>query len=148
MRRARDVMNTSLVAICTDATVEDAIQCLLEHRVTGAPVVDEEGCLVGIVSEFQLLEAIYRPEVKQEHVCDLMTKQVITVTEDAPLSEVANKLLLHRIRRAPVVRGNTVVGIVSRRDLLRHVHGTGDEQGQPAGNVEACSGAGGSSQLA
>jgi CBS domain-containing protein len=140
MRKARDVMNTNLVTIRTDSSVEEAIRCLLEHRVTGVPVVDQQGRLAGIVSEYQLLEAIYRPEVKQEQVCDLMTRDVITVTEDAPLSEVANMLLLHRIRRAPVVRGGAVVGIVTRRDLLRCLLDAELEPGQAAEAIETCSG--------
>jgi CBS domain-containing protein len=142
MRRARDVMNTNLVAVCADATVEETIRSLLEHHVSGAPIVDEQGYLVGIVSEFQLLEAIYRPEVKQEQVRDLMTKDVITVTEDAALSEVANLLLLHRIRRVPVVRDGKIVGIIARRDLLRCTVDVEAAPGEAAEEIKACSGAG------
>jgi CBS domain-containing protein len=94
---------------------------------------------VGIVSEFQLLEAIYRPEVKQEQVRDLMTKDVITVTEDAALSEVAN-LLLHRIQRVPVVRAGRLVGIVTRRDLLRCTLEADDTPDELTDEVKACSG--------
>jgi CBS domain-containing protein len=141
MRRARDVMNKNLVVLRADTTVEQAIRSLLEHHVSGAPVVDQQGRLVGIVSEFQLLEAIYRPEVKREQVCDLMTKDVITVPENATLSEVANLLLLHRIRRVLVVRDGKMVGIIARRDLLRCVVDTENPQDQPADEVKACSGA-------
>jgi len=141
MRRARDVMIADLLAIRADATVEEAIRSLLDHRVSGAPVVDQQGCLVGIVSEFQLLEAIYRPEVKQEQVRDLMTKDVITVSEDAALSEVANLLLLHRIRRVPVVRAGRLVGIVTRRDLLRCTLEADDTPSELADEVKAYSGA-------
>lgn len=137
MCRAGDVMNKNVVAICPDATVEEAIHSLLEHHVSGVPIVDEQGCLVGIISEFQLLEAIYRPEVKQERVRDLMTKDVITVAEDATLSEVANMLLLHRIRRVPVVRDGKLVGIIARRDLLAC---TVDAENTPGGEVNACPG--------
>ena len=118
-----------------------AIRGLLKHHVSGAPIVDEQGCLVGIVSEFQLLEAIYRPEVKQEQVRDLMTKDVITVTEDAGLSEVANLLLLHRIRRVPVVRDDKMVGIITRRDLLQSTVGAEGLRDEPVDEVKACSGA-------
>lgn len=133
-------MIADLLAIRADATVEEAIRSLLDHRVSGAPVVDQQGCLVGIVSEFQLLEAIYRPEVKQEQVRDLMTKDVITVTEDAALSEVANLLLLHRIRRVPVVRAGRLVGIVTRRDLLRCTLEADDTPDELTNEVTACSG--------
>ena len=137
MRRAEDVMNMNVVAIRPDATVEEAIRSLLEHHVSGVPIIDEQGCLAGIISEFQLLEAIYRPEVKQERVRDLMTKDVITVAEDAALSEVANMLLLHRIRRVPVVRDGKMVGIISRRDLLGCTVDAENALGEPGGEVNA-----------
>ena len=141
MRRARDVMNSDVVVLAEKVTVEEAIRSLLKHHVSGAPIVDGQGHLVGIVSEFQLLEAIYRPEVKQEQVCGLMTKDVITVTEGTALSEVTNLLLLHRIRRVPVVRKGKVVGIISRRDLLQHTVESEDVQAAAADEVKACSGA-------
>ena len=138
MRRARDVMNENVVAIRDSATVEEAIHSLLEHRVSGAPILDAQGCLVGIVSEFQLLEAIYRPEVKQEQVRDLMAKDVITVAEDATLSEVANMLLLHRIRLVPVVRDGEVTGVITRGDLLQYTVDTETTHGEPADAVKTC----------
>jgi len=140
MRRAGDVMNKNVVAIRPDATVEEAIRSLLENHVSGVPIVDEQGCLAGIISEFQLLEAIYRPEVKQERVRDLMTKDVIIVAEDATLSEVANMLLLHRIRRVPVVRDGKMVGIIARRDLLKCTVDAEHTLGDPGGEVNACPG--------
>lgn len=137
MSQAQDVMSRKIVAVSADATVEDAIRSLLEHHVSGAPIVDEQGCLVGIISEFQLLEAVYTPEIKQQRVSDLMTKDVVTVTEDASLSEITNMLLLHRIRRVPVVRDRKVVGIIARRDLLRYVVDTENPQGQPPDQLKA-----------
>ena len=141
MRRARDVMNSNVVAIDADATVEETIHSLLKHRASGAPVVDRQGELIGIVSEFQLLEAIYRPEVKREQVRDLMTRDVITVGADATLSEVANMLLLHRIRRVPVVHEGKMIGIISRHDLLRCTVDADEPQCERADEVTACSGA-------
>ncbi|MHC4177043.1 MAG: CBS domain-containing protein [Planctomycetota bacterium] len=141
MLRAQDVMNTNVVVVPGDATVEEAIRSLLKHHVSGAPIVDEQGCIVGIISEFQLLEAIYRPEVKRERVRDVMTKDVITVTEDAALSEIANLLLLHRIRRVPVVRDGKMVGLISRPDLLRCTVEPEDVQDETSEEVKACSGA-------
>jgi CBS domain-containing protein len=139
MNKARDVMNTELITIRTDATVGDAIRCLLANRISGVPVIDEHGCLAGIVSEYQLLEALYRPEVKKESVCNLMTKDVITIAEDAALPDVANLLLLHRIRRVPVVSRGKMVGIISRRDLLRHIGAVSHDE--LLEEVRACSGA-------
>ena len=120
MYRARDVMRTDLITVRAEATFGDAIRTLLEHDISGAPVVDEQGRLVGIISELQLLEAVYTPEVKTHHVRHFMTKHVLTVTEETILSDVTNLMVLHRIRRVPVVREGELVGIISRRDLLRY----------------------------
>lgn len=139
MRRARDAMSRNVVVIREHATVEEAIHSLLKHRVSGAPVVDAQGQLVGIISEFQLLEAIYRPEVKQELVRDLMTKDVITVTDESILSEVANMFLLHRIRRVPVLCNGEMVGLISHRDLLKCTVDAEHTQGGPGAKVKACS---------
>lgn len=121
MYESRDVMTTDILAVSPDMTVKDAINCLVHHRVSGAPVVDAAGRLVGIITEFQLLEAIFTPEVKKHLVGDFMTKDVLTITENTMLSDVAHLFITHRIRRVPVVRDDRVVGIVSRHDLLRYI---------------------------
>jgi len=117
----QDIMTTDVVTVNQYATAECAIRTLLEHDISGAPAVDDNDQLVGIITEFQLLEAIYAPEVKQHIVRDLMTKTVFTVEEHTSLVDVTDKLVFLRIRRIPVVRGRRVVGIVARRDLIRYV---------------------------
>jgi len=126
MYRVRKVMNTDLVTLRADATVADAIHTLVESGISGAPVVDHSGVLVGIVSEFQLLEAVYTPEFKSCRVHDIMTTDLVTVGENAFLSDAANLMMLHRIRRLPVVQNDRVVGIVARRDLLQYVIDAGE----------------------
>lgn len=126
MYKAEDVMCTKLITIREDVTVEEAILTLLEHDISGVPVVDDQGRLVGIISELQLLEAVYTPEVKTHQVHNFMTKDVLTVTEGTILSDVTNLLVLHRIRRVPVVRDGELVGIITRRDLLRYTVEAGD----------------------
>ena len=131
MYQALDVMRTNVITICADATVEDAIRSLLQHDISGAPVVDDQGSLVGIISELQLLEAVYTPEVKERPVRHFMTKDVLTVVESTLLSDVTSLLVLHRIRRVPVVGNGSIVGIITRRDLLRYTLDAGD-------TLEAC----------
>ncbi|MBN2473522.1 MAG: CBS domain-containing protein [Pirellulales bacterium] len=121
MDRARCVMSSQVITIHDDATLGEAIATLLKHKISGMPVVDDQQRLIGIISEFQLLEAVYTPAIKRDYVRDAMTEDVMTVAEDASLSEIATLFVLHRIRRIPVVRGDKVVGIVTRRDLLRNV---------------------------
>lgn len=137
MYRARNVMNTNVVTIQEDATAQDAIRTLVEHNVSGCPVVNAQGSLVGIISEAQLLVRIFRPEAKDQPVGDVMTKDVVTVDEDALLSDIAITLVMKRIHRIPVVRDGEVVGIVSRRDLLRYIVETGEELDEFLENIRA-----------
>jgi CBS domain-containing protein len=102
-------------------TAEEVIKMLLEHRFSGAPVTDEQGCLKGIISEYRLLEVIFTPELKNAPVSKFMTTDVVTVDEETPLTEIASQFVLHRIRRLPVVRDGRLVGTISRRDLLRQI---------------------------
>ena len=140
--KAADVMVTDVIAVRPQDTVRDAAAVLLERRVSAAPVVDDDGGLVGIVSEGDLmrrteigtdrrrswwLELLTAPETRaQEYVkaharkiADVMTKDVVTATEDMPLRDVATLLEKNGIKRVPVVRRGKVVGIISRRNILQ-----------------------------
>ena len=120
MYQAKDVMTRRIVTVTPETTVEAAIATLLEHSISGVPVINDNREVVGIVSEFQLLEVIYDPEIKAERVGDVMTRDVIAVTEDALLSKIASLFTFRRIRRLPVIRDGRLVGLISRRDLLRY----------------------------
>jgi CBS domain-containing protein len=117
---ARDVMTTHLITLSPKTTAEEAIRTLLANKISGAPVLDEAGDLAGIVSEFQLLAVIYNESFRNRPIGELMTRDVLTVDEHAPLTEVASKFIRHRIRRLPVVRCGKVVGQISRRDVIRY----------------------------
>ena len=93
------------------------MKTLVDNHISGAPVVDESDNLVGVITEFPLMEIIYEPKLKNSRVSELMTKDVITVNEDTLLSDVASIFILHRVRRVPVVRDNHVVGVISRHDV-------------------------------
>ena len=141
MYRAESVMKTEVFTIGENESVEDAMVSLAKHGISGAPVVDDADRLVGVISEFQLLEAIYTPDVRKEQVSNLMTRDVFTVTENSLLSDIANLMILHRIRRVPVVREDKVVGIISRRDLLRYIVESGDTLAEFIGQGHALAGA-------
>ena len=121
MFEARDVMTADIVTIHASATVEQAIRVLVNARISGMPVVDDGGNLVGIISEFQLLEVTYDPTLKASAISQLMTRDVLTVSPATLLTSVANLLVVHRIRRVPVVEDGRVVGIIARSDILKYM---------------------------
>ena len=126
MYQAADVMSKKVITVSPSATVEDTIRMLVDNGISGAPVVDADGELVGIITEFQLLEVAYDPEFMAALVEDFMTRNVLTVDESDLLSDVASQMIAHRIRRLPVVRNNKVVGIVARRDVIGYMLAKGE----------------------
>ena len=140
--QVKDVMTRPVISVGPDDTVERAIRMMLQNHISGLPVIDSSGRLQGIVTEGDFLrraetatqrsrprwlEFLIGPgRMAEEYVRthgrkinDVMTSEALTVTEDAPLEEVVNLMEKKRIKRVPVVRGNKVVGIVSRANLLR-----------------------------
>ena len=120
--KAKDVMTREVVSVTTDVAVGDVAERLLRHQLSGLPVVDEQGRLVGIVSEYDLLKMVYNLEETRDTIDRHMTKRVKTVDVDAPLTDVADVFLSSGIRRMPVVDAEgTLVGIVARRDLIQAI---------------------------
>jgi CBS domain-containing protein len=139
--KARDIMTTDVVTVAPDTTVRQIATLLLKHRISAVPVT-HNGHVVGIVSEGDLM---HRPESATERVqswwlrafadsetlardyvkshgrraVDVMTRHVVSVTEEAAAADIARLLDTHRIKRVPVMRDGKLAGIVSRADLLR-----------------------------
>lgn len=113
---AKDVMNPDVLVVQAAAKASEAAAFLAEHEITGAPVVDEEGHLVGVVSVTDLsVSEAHRKDL----VRDLMTPTVYTVPEDTPVADIARAMIAGRIHRVFVARQRKVVGIVTSLDLLR-----------------------------
>jgi CBS domain-containing protein len=137
-----DVMTRNVISIAPEATIEEAATLMLSHRISGLFVVDKTGDLVGVITEGDLLR---RDELGTErgrpwwlrllvsparqaadfirahgrHVRDVMTPDVISVADSAPLETVVATMERARIKRVPVTRDSQVIGVVSRADLLR-----------------------------
>jgi CBS domain-containing protein len=107
-------------AIRNDATVAEAVAFLTEHHIGGAPVVNGEGQLVGMISELALIDVVFDPAVKYASVVDYMTVATHSVSPDDLLSRAAQLFALYDFRRLPVVEGGKLVGIITRRDLMNH----------------------------
>ena len=119
--RCRNMMNPTVVTIGPDASVDDAVALLLRHHISGLPVVDDNKRLLGIITEYNLLQAITRADFKTELVRSVMNVDVMTVDENTIPLKVVGIMQKHKIRRVPVLRNGELVGIISRRDILRYV---------------------------
>jgi CBS domain-containing protein len=139
--KAEDVMTRDVVSITPDATVLQAARLMLQHHISGLPVVDEDGKLVGVLSEGDFLR---RRETRTEHrrsrwleflmgpgriaaeyshshgskVSEVMTADVQAVADDTPLEEIVELMERKRIKRVPVLCGEQLVGIVTRSNLM------------------------------
>jgi CBS domain-containing protein len=122
MLTAREIMSQSLVTISPEAKVQEAIETLMRRKISGLPVVDVNDKLVGIITEFALLAMAYDVEVRQEQVRKHMTTEVISVHPDDPISKIADTCIIHRVRRVPVVEDGRLLGLISRRDVLKGIY--------------------------
>jgi CBS domain-containing protein len=125
MLTAGAIMTPDLVTLGPDSSIEEAIETLLAREISGLPVVDAAGRLVGVITEFALLAVAYDQRVKNHTVSQHMTRDVITVDVNDPLSRVADVCIVHRVRRVPVMKNGRLVGLIARRDVLRALAGKG-----------------------
>ncbi len=121
MAKIKDLMSTDVISVEPDDSVEKAIKLMIKHRLSGLPVTDSTGRLLGLISEFDLLDLVWDPQTGQDRVYQYMTREVKQVDQDAELAAAAESFRTLSIRRLPVTRDGQVVGIISRHDLLRHV---------------------------
>jgi CBS domain-containing protein len=119
MLTAGAIMSANLIMTGPEASIEEAIALLLNEQISGLPVVDRAGRLVGVITEFALLAVAYDQRVKNQTVSEHMTTEVITVDVDDPISRVADLCIVHRVRRLPVMKDGRLAGIIARRDVLR-----------------------------
>ena len=110
--KVKEIMTTPVIAAHTDSSVSSVAGLLRDRRISAVPITDDEGAVLGLVSEYDLLAKQGRT------AADIMTRAVITVTEDTEVDDVRDLLIGRRIRRVPVVAGSKLVGIVSRSDIV------------------------------
>jgi len=139
---ARDVMTSPAITAPPRTTLVEIVKLMLEHRISAVPIVDSTQKLVGLVSEGDLVRrqeigieqkhswwlsmfgnaAVLADEFVKSHGVtaeEVMTKNVVTATEDTPLWKIAETLEKEKIKRVPIMRDGHVVGIVSRANLLQ-----------------------------
>ena len=123
---AADLMSPDVMAVEPDMTVNELATFLTDHHITGAPVVDPRGRMVGVVSETDIAEAgLERAEALL--VREIMTPTAYTVPHDTAIAEVARTMVTGRIHRLLVTRNAHVVGILSTLDVLKALYEDGDD---------------------
>ncbi|MCF6157898.1 MAG: CBS domain-containing protein [wastewater metagenome] len=119
---AKDIMNRIVTAAKKNTIGRDLAVKLLSGMYSGLPVVDDEGKVIGVVSEFDLLKAIKNGKtLEQVTAGEIMSENPLCVSEDASIDEVTELMIKHNIIRIPVIRNGNLVGIISRCDILSSI---------------------------
>jgi len=134
--KVKELMTSNVLSVKKDLSIRRLIKLLDENKITGAPVVDDEGKLIGIVSSKDVIRAIdhlirvhISIDEQQEHkgkynwVEGVMTTEVITANEEDDVRDVFRTMVERKIHRIPVVRNGELVGIISSQDACRLVSG-------------------------
>jgi CBS domain-containing protein len=142
---AREIMNKEVITVQEDSSIEEVARILTDNNISGAPVVNKNGKIVGMVTEGDLLHKETNPRVpaflsilgsfiyisgveryREDFkklaatiTSEIMTTDLITVSRDVEIEDVADLMLEHNIKRVPVVEKGTVVGIISRADIIK-----------------------------
>jgi CBS domain-containing protein len=145
MLKAKDIMTRDVIVVRPETGIEELAKILVEHKISGAPVVNEDGEIIGIVTENDLISRnkrihiptfirlfdafimLERPSKMEEEikkmiattVGDICTKNVITVSEDTPVEDIATIMAEKKVHLIPVVDGKRVVGIIGKVDIIK-----------------------------
>ena len=119
-----DYMTRDLISFTPEQNITEVIETIIANKISGAPVINRDKELVGIISEKDCLRVIlddvyHNLPPSERNVSNYMSKKVVTVDDTMDVVEVANLFLNYNFRRYPVVRSGKLVGLVSRRDILR-----------------------------
>ncbi|HXG52395.1 MAG TPA: CBS domain-containing protein [candidate division Zixibacteria bacterium] len=112
---AKDIMTRDVITVSPTTTVKQLAMILIKNQISGAPVTDKTGKIVGVVSESDIVSK------KGKSVREIMSRKVISVPADAPVEEIARLMTTHKIKRLPVMSNGQVLGIVSRADIVNAI---------------------------
>jgi CBS domain-containing protein len=109
---AKEIMTRDIITVSPSMKIKDLAMTLIKNQISGAPVAGKDGKILGVVSEADIISK------KGKDVRAIMSKKVISVSQDATVEEVAQLMTTHSIKRLPVMNGGSIVGIVSRADIV------------------------------
>src|SRR5713101_4994095 len=115
---ARDIMTSKVCTIQPDASAQEAAQLLYQNRISGLPVVNADNQIIGIITEADIISKVDKEGLR---VADIMSHEIISVSEETPVGEIAMLLTERKIKRVPVMQNGKLVGIVCRADIVQAV---------------------------
>jgi len=119
---ARDVMSSNVISIKPETKVFEAVGLLVNNKIGWAPVLDDNGDIVGVVTEKDLLvslDFLGEKNARDAAVREFMSTDIISSSENMPLKEIMQIIVRKNIKRVPILNGKKVIGMVSSRDILR-----------------------------
>jgi CBS domain-containing protein len=120
-KNADEIMTRPAVTISPDASLTDAIELMLNNGISGMPVVDADGRLVGIITEKDVMNFAFSGNADDTAVREAMTTDVVTYPPKTDIAVLTNCLGSKHFRRVPIVSEGKVIGIVTRRDIMREI---------------------------
>jgi tRNA nucleotidyltransferase (CCA-adding enzyme) len=124
-------MSLKVAAVSSSATIGETIEFLTKNHIGGAPVTNDQGELIGMISELVLIDVVFDERVRNSPVSKFMTVELQVLHPEEPLSRAAQLFALYAFRRLPVVENGKLVGILTRRDLMNFVLRTGQLLADP-----------------
>lgn len=112
---AKDIMTRDIITVTPNMSVKKLAMLLIKSQISGAPVSGKNGKIIGVVSEADIVAK------KGRDVRAIMSKKVISIAEETSVKQIARLMTTHGIKRLPVMRGDDIVGIVSRADIVNAV---------------------------
>lgn len=121
MFETKELMTKNVITVKGQTSIYDAIQILVDNNITGLPVVNDDGSLKGILSEEDALDLLSEDENSSGKVEDYMTTEVVAFDQNEDLIAICECLINNHFRRVPILADGKVVGILSRRDIIKFI---------------------------
>ena len=122
MVKAKEVMTKNVISVKKETPICKALELLVEHNISGIPVVEDDMTLIAVISERDILSLYQTSEdVKDKTVDDFMTQPVIFFDEEEGLQDICDCLMNNYIRRVPITSKGKLIGVISRRDIIKKI---------------------------